>query len=245
MIKKIKLLEREIKSWTQIVSPHLCIFCEAPAPLHSNPAICQVCDQVQWKSQRCPRCQRRCHPSEIYKSRCQRCKNIAYPFNSFQSIGPYKGALRQAILRSKFHHDPLAIRYINQKACLLNPPEDEAIWSFVPSHPKRLKERHSKKQHLITMTETLLRQRKVNFTPLLTKKDFRRPQIELNEKQRREALDQSYQYCGPEGHIEKVYLFDDVWSTGTTLLSACRVLKAHGIKKIHIFTLAFNDLGEK
>jgi len=245
MLSKSKIFLK-VKDWTQIISPHLCIFCEGEALLSNNPATCLKCDTVQWQNHRCPRCQRACHKHELEKSRCYRCKSIHYPFKTFQSIGPYRKTLRKAILRAKFHQDPLSIRFLNRQSLHLELPSDPEIhWSYVPSAPKRLKERGSPQQHTPLMFEKLRKIHQKTFTPLLIKTSTRRPQIELNEKERRQGLDESLTYCGPSTPPKTVILFDDVWSTGTTLNSAARVLKSHDIQNIHIVTLAFNDLTAK
>lgn len=246
MSTKLKWIKNTFRDWSQIFSPHLCVFCEAPAPLNSNPAVCESCTNIHWDTHRCPRCQRHCHLSETFKKRCFHCQNIAYPFKSFRSLGPYKGVLRQAILRAKFHQDPLAYRFLNQQSSQLPIPDiHDAIWTYIPSHPKRLKERGTKHQHFPQMVQNLLKQHQKEFTPLLLKKETRRPQIELNEKERRKSLEDSFTYISKSTPIENLFLFDDVWSTGSTLQSACRVLKGHGVKNIYVFTMAFNDLRSK
>jgi len=233
-----------LRDWTQLLSPHLCIFCEAPAPLDSNPAVCEACADIGWLDPRCKRCQRSCHPHELNQSRCYRCKSIHYPFKSFKSLGPYNAALRKAILRAKFYQDPLALRFIRHSCLNLKLPEIEpTLWCYIPSHKKRLKERRTKLQHIPHFFEALAKRHQQNFVALLTKKFQAKPQIELNEKERRKGLDESLDYCGPTPVPKNVFLFDDVWSTGTTLSSACRVLKSHGVQNIYVFTLAFNDLG--
>ena len=82
--------------------PHLCIACESPAVPSSYPALCDFCSQTGWQSTKCKRCHRSCHISEKGNKRCSHCKNIAYPFINFQSLGPYRSWLKEAILMYKY-----------------------------------------------------------------------------------------------------------------------------------------------
>lgn len=234
-----------LSDWTQIVSPHLCIFCEAQAPLESQPAVCSDCDTIEWQETRCRRCQRICHEHDAKKNRCSRCKSISYPFERFISLGAYRDSLRKAILLYKFHQDPLALRFLQNKILNLELPEpfcSSSVWTYIPSHKKRIRERGGQGQHLPKLLQKLQKHHRRPLVQLLRKDPNRRPQIELNEKERRAQMDSLLRYIGPETPPENVFLFDDVWSTGTTLSSAARVLKQAGAKKIFVFTLAYNDL---
>jgi predicted amidophosphoribosyltransferase len=160
-------------------------------------------------------------------------------------LGAYKGALRKAILLYKFHQDPLALQFLRKKSLdfhLPQPDINSSVWTYIPSHKKRIKERGGRGQHLTQILKNLQQQHNRPMQELLSKDQKRRPQIELNEKERRAQMDLSLRYTGPENPPETVFLFDDVWTTGTTLSSAARVLKQAGVKKVFVFTLAFNDL---
>lgn len=245
MIVRSSSWRRVLNDWTQIISPHLCIFCEAQAPLESNPAVCENCTDIGWQDTRCKRCQKSCHEHDAQKRRCSRCKSIAYPFERFISLGPYKGSLRKAILLYKFNQDPLALRFLQHKISELDLPQldhSTSVWTYIPSHKNRIKERGGRGQHLPRILKPLKQKKQCSISELLKKDQNRKPQIELNEKERRAPMDQSLRYIGPTPPPKTVYLFDDVWTTGTTLSSGARVLKQAGVEKVFVLSLAFNDL---
>lgn len=224
--------------------PHLCLHCQKPAPLANHPALCEECKDIHWRKSRCTRCGHPCHPDEVARPRCYRCKHIQLPFQSINSCGPYRAWLREAILQYKYTNDPLAKRYLIRcwQPLFEQLEKDNCVISFIPSHKKRLKERRSYQQHIYELLRELSSNSKnITLLPLLEKHKFEKAQVHLTGDDRRKAVEGTFSYIGPEPAPERVHLFDDVWTTGSTLREAARVLQSVGIKEISLHVLAWTS----
>lgn len=78
--------------------------------------------------------------------------------------------------------------------------------------------------------------------PLLARKKPSKPQVGLKKKERKENVQGIFAINkharGTRDTRGTLVLFDDVWTTGATMLEACRVLKETGAKRVWCLTLA-------
>lgn len=80
--------------------------------------------------------------------------------------------------------------------------------------------------------------------PLLVRKKPAKPQVGLKKKEREKNVQGIFAFnpsCSSYalGTVRStLILFDDVWTTGATMLDACRVLKEAGAKRVWCLTLA-------
>jgi len=219
--------------------PSLCYHCEEPVDPGLRMPLCCKCEDIGWKEPRCRRCASRCHPSEAKGPRCFHCKDVSYPQKSLQSLGPYQDWLRYAILRAKYAEDPVCTRYLRGLLAAW-PDEAKGVLTYIPSHPKRLKERKARGQHLAR----ILGRGAVWGQPecLLERVHYTKAQVYLRGDERRKSAQKFFRYIGPEVAPKEVILFDDVWTTGATARQAASTLREAGVKKVHIRVLAISDL---
>ncbi len=232
-----------INSFFNPLVPHLCIACESPAQVSSYPALCDFCSTTQWQKPKCKRCNRTCHPSEKNNKRCSHCKEIRYSFVDFQSLGPYKLWLKEAILMYKFNQDPLALLYLQSQCDRfdLKDIDSDSIITFISSHKKRLTERRVKEQHLIKLLDPIKKKHDIPIVETLKKTSNQTAQINLSGSERRKAVLGTLEW-NYEGKLpKKVFLFDDVWTTGSTMKEAARVIKEAGVEKVYCRTFAAID----
>ncbi|MFH0863755.1 MAG: ComF family protein [Candidatus Gottesmanbacteria bacterium] len=82
----------------------------------------------------------------------------------------------------------------------------------------------------------------VKFIPdLLIRKKFTQPQVELKGDERQKNIQNAFTLNHNSSfiiHNSNIIVFDDVWTTGSTLRSCGRVLKEAGVKKVWGMTLA-------
>ena len=223
--------------------PHLCIGCENPALAHSAPALCEKCTAVFWEKPRCPRCNRACHQSELKKARCSHCKNIRYAFKNFKSLGSYQLWLKEAILSYKFKQDRLALLYLQSVLSEFDLKEldEDSVITFISSHPKRLAERGVKEQHLKVLLKPLEKLTGRPIVETLVKTQSTQAQITLSGKERRNAVIGTLEWCYEGPLPQKVYLFDDVWTTGSTMKEAARIIKEAGVNEVFCRAFAAID----
>ena len=222
---------------SEFALPSLCINCGKTSHWRENPALCESCHDISWKKPRCERCGHFCHEREKKKTRCSYCRHITYPFRGISSLGPYRGWLRTAIVRYKFYQDPLCCRYLQGLLSSNMMPKEECVISYIPSHSSRLRERGSRVQHMKKLLNPLAKKSGYELRDLFTKKDTPLAQVDLSGDERRRAV-QGTLWFSASDVPETVYLYDDVWTTGSTMREACRVLKEVGVKRILGRTLA-------
>jgi predicted amidophosphoribosyltransferase len=232
---KLWLLSSRVLEWG---IPSLCYHCEIPVAPELHLPLCRECSEIGWEEPRCFRCGNRCHPSEVKGPRCFHCKDVSLPQKSLASFGPYKSWLRSAIIRAKYAGDPACIRYLQNLTREGWGIQSEGVLTFIPSHPRRLKERKAKGQHLPLL---LGKQNSLGPTlQLLERVHYTRAQVHLRGDERRKSRENFFKYIGPTEAPEKVILFDDVWTTGATARQAATTLKEAGVKEVHIRVLAIS-----
>ncbi len=80
---------------------------------------------------------------------------------------------------------------------------------------------------------------KLQYKNLLIRSRPTRPQYKLSKKERLQNLKKAFSFSKKEHPAPQNYLlFDDIFTTGTTLSVCCRVLKQNKALNVHFLTLA-------
>lgn len=174
--------------------------------------------------------------------RVRRARTFSPPFLDGRiSLWRYEGVIRKTLIALKYKFvkdaaEELVESYMNEVA-KKNLPK-KATLVPIPMHKQR------KKWRGFNQAEELGRMVSENlgwvFSPnLLSKTKKTRPQIELKgalrQKNLKGAFSFNQKHSLPKGYI---VLFDDVWTTGSTLKEATGILKKEGVKKIYAMTIA-------
>ncbi|WP_291357430.1 ComF family protein [Desulfovibrio sp.] len=151
--------------------------------------------------------------------------------------GLYKGALRELILRFKFGGDLALVRLLgawleNAASCL---PAPDAL-AGMPQHPAHLRRRGFNQAHelaraLHAATRIPLR------TDLLFRKHDSAPQASLNAQERHKNVRGVF---GADASVAglRLWLIDDVVTTGSTLREATRTLLEAGAAEVCVLAVA-------
>lgn len=181
-------------------------------------------------------------PCETYI--CSDCLSREFAFDWACSAGLYEGALRKAIHALKYD---MHIAIVDQLAELmircyphkeLNGDVDMVI--PIPIHRNRLIERG------FNQSEELCRLLcKRIYVPMETDALFRirntRHQVSLPEDKRMLNIKGAFAVRQPDLVMgRRVLLVDDVFTTGSTLNEAAKVLKESGAESVYVYTLARN-----
>ncbi|MBU3957155.1 ComF family protein [Patescibacteria group bacterium] len=212
--------------------------------------FCQECRQTikLIENQVCPVCERpaisgRAHP------RCQ----TRYSLDGLTSIFVYKGIIKEAIgkLKYKFITD-LAEELIGLSTKYLPPgfhsegiprrgqPQALSTLIPVPLHPRRQRWRGFNQSELLGKRLA----EKFNWqvrTDILARHKHTKPQIKLKGEERKKNIRGAFRIkpnCKLFIMNSKLILFDDVWTTGSTLRECSQVLKRAGAKEVWGLTLA-------
>lgn len=191
------------------------------------------------RKQICPVCEKLAISGKTH-ARCQ----TRYSLDGLTSVFPYRGAIKEAItkLKYKFVTD-LAEDLINTVPNSLFTIRYSSTSTLipVPLHPRRQRWRG------FNQAELLGRMLAVRFnwsvrSDILVRHRNTQPQIKLKGKKRTQNIKGAFK-ISPESRsvklkLSNVLLFDDVWTTGSTLKECGRVLKKGGAQWVWGITLA-------
>lgn len=204
------------------------------------PPVCGICGKTDDKYI-CSKCFDRL---KIY----EKVKTDTYEDKYFKThfwIYEYKDEIRKRIIDYKFNDKSYIFRTFveliesNSKAV-------EYINSFdvivpVPIHKKRLKQRGYNQCELIAKA---LSKSMVNLTyanKILIKKRNITPQSTLNKAERTSNIQGAYQLLDAQRYdlkSKRILIFDDIYTTGSTVNECAKVLRKLTNEKIGVFTLA-------
>lgn len=168
---------------------------------------------------------------------CGSCLTNRPPWRALAYHGLYKGALRELILRFKFGGDLALARLLgawleNAASCLL--PPDALVG--MPQHPAHLRRRGFNQAHelaraLHAATRIPLR------TDLLFRKCDGTPQASLNAQKRPGNV---HGVFGAGAFVTglRLWLIDDVMTTGSTLREATQTLLGAGAAEVCVLAVA-------
>jgi len=191
----------------------------------------------------CPVCE---HPSigGITHPRCVR----PWELDGLTSIFAYRGVIEKAIkkLKYKFVSDlasdlvELFLSFCGEDKAFSNFCQEKDVFLVpIPLHPRRLRWRGFNQSELLgkMIAENL----DIGFVPDLLKRiKNTKPQIKLSKKERRKNIHNAFR-ISPNILISQypnILLFDDVWTTGSTLKECAKVLKQVGAKIVWGLTVA-------
>lgn len=170
---------------------------------------------------------------------CINCRNkITRCSEEDESIGFYKGVLKELILKFKYERDfnagDILVQLLEEKLPLY---DEDCYLTFVPSGKKALKARGFNQCEYLA-DEIGFRN---NYKVLDTLRKVKETEIQktLNREERIENLGGAFEAIDRK-RIEgkKFIIIDDVITTGATLNEAKRVLEKYGALQINTLTIA-------
>jgi competence protein ComFC len=171
--------------------------------------------------------------------RCGRCDHFA--FDVVRSCGPYRGAMRETVLRLKrLPHIPARLQdALRQTFAAL--PDSGMIESIIPTplHPERLAERGFNQAEVIARELASLTGLRVDSTAVIRVKKTDRHRAGLGARERARSLEMAFRVRAPrlvEGRV--ALLVDDVMTTGSTAGEIARALLDGGARSVNVLTLA-------
>ncbi len=219
-----------------LVFPKTCLICGK-----SGRYICRKClRKVSYAKQLCPACNKPSIDGVVHI----KCKT-AWGLDGVVCIWAYGGVVRKAILTLKYKYSSDVAKEL--ASCL-----DEEIKKGKTVLPKNVVlvpiPLHKKRKNWRGFNQTeeigklLARAQRWAYCPdLVTREGLRKPQTELKGKQRRKnvvgvfSLNRAFENSLKQ---KTILLFDDVYTTGSTLKEAGKVLKRNGSKKVWGLTIA-------
>ena len=168
---------------------------------------------------------------------CAKCMEIRPVFDSARALFIYRGTVKKLIHRTKFQGDGYALRAL----CILSGQamtiSDFSAWSAivpVPLHISRLRSRGF--NQAVSMARRLLPRNSIN-TRLLSRTRNTRPQMYLSVAERRANIRGAFSVGERLVEGDGLLLFDDIFTTGSTVESAAAALKNAGAGRVDVLTL--------
>lgn len=203
------------------------------------PPVCGICNKINKKSM-CKKCELQIRKYQIYA--IERCKNRNFDYQI--KILKYEDIIRSKIIDYKFNEN--SYLYKTFAKIILN---NEKIYGFlqkydimlyVPMHIKKKRQRGYNQSELIAREVAKKLGIKFNNNGLIKIKNTAK-QSTLTKKQRIENVKGAFAIKNKEVIKNKrVILFDDIYTTGSTVDECSKVLKTAGAKEIAVLTLAID-----
>jgi ComF family protein len=216
---------RRMTQWLASTLQPQCVFCGEKR--HAGLPLCQQChDELPWLPD----------TNNIPIDACDTCI----------SAFAYQPPISNLLLGIKFGKNLRELSSLGEltAACILSQMAQvpDAILP-VPLHTARLHKRGF--NQALELARPLAKQLGI---PLLThavkRGKFTLPQTELDSQQRQQNLSQAFQIAAPLPY-QRVAIFDDVITTGATSRELARLLRAHGVQHIDVWSCARPILRQK
>jgi len=221
----------------ELFFPKQCLVCKK-----GNKYICSDClEKVRKPMSICPMCKKFSFSGKTHE-KCMRSQSL----DGFTAIWKYEGVIRQAILKLKYKFASDIAEEIIERAIPklrdISPINTFHNILLIPIPDHRLR----KNWRGFNQTELLgrLLSREMNWgfnSKVLFRKRNVLPQVGLEGKERIKNIRGVFGIKKEKNLLtdyESIVLFDDVWTTGSTIKEAGKVLKRNGFRKVWALTLA-------
>ncbi len=224
-----------------------CGVCQHPLEPFNITYVCIDCwSKIKWlKAPYCSKCSRPF--SSTFKSiptfLCPECRRQNIYFNRAFIPTLYEGAMKKVIHLLKYNKKTGIMRTLEKIIrsyfdCLNSSLPCLDLVVPIPLHRKKLRERGFNQAELIARVVAK------HLQVRLTKGNLKRikatiTQTSLGRKERRRNLREAFTVKNrDEFQAKNVLVVDDVYTTGTTIKEAAKVLKEARVKDVYVFALA-------
>lgn len=226
-----------VKKLLSLLYPGRCPVCDRIAPFGKD--ICPECEGTFRPATQpwCMKCGKKLMTEEEYCADCTRQKHY---FLRARSLYEYE-SVAGAIYRLKYAGRQEYADYFGRKissylAEFLKMTEPDALIP-VPLHPKRKKKRGYNQA-------TLLAQAVSEYTGIPVYENYvkrvrnTKPLKRQNPRERQNNLKKAFNITQNDVKLKSTIIIDDIYTTGSTVDEIARELKAHGVERIYVITLA-------
>lgn len=173
------------------------------------------------------------------KARCGKCSVTSPYYKEISGIYPYAGPAIALMQTLKYHRGLYLrgdfFRLLEQAADRLRPQLEGAVVTWVPLHPRKLRQRgFNQAQFLTEILLSAVNPVETVVQPLLERTRFTTTQTHLHASQRLENVQGAFGLL-PGIKLEAkraVVIFDDVTTTGATLNACAEVLHKAGAQEV-------------
>ncbi len=234
---------KNIPSW---VFPACCLFCNQRLPTTDHGCCGHCLSHISpWSPHHCQRCGR-VLPEALGGGPCGTCLQQAPAYLSSFSLYQYKGAVRDALLQWKREGHDAAIHWLLDTA---TPAMQDVIHTddlLLPIPMPLSRMRQSGLHHAADCCRYLAAQYRCDWQWRLLRRvgrQIRQSSLHADERQKnmRAAFTLDPQYLPLTKHYRRIWLVDDIITTGATMNHAALCLKRHAIST-HAWSLTHTPI---
>lgn len=237
--------EKEILSVLKIFWPEVCPFCGRA----SRRGICLRCreklDSLVIKEPRCMCCGKPVRYVE--QEYCYDCSHTHHDYDRGLALWVHKNPVSQSIYRFKFHNQRSFGAYY-AKEMVSQHKTTILSWNIdfmipIPIHPKKRRKRGYNQAEIVAGEIGKLLSIPVDENILVRVQDTD-PQKTLDPQRRRRNIRTAFavRKVKEEGlRGASVLLIDDIYTTGSTIDEAARILKKAGAEKVYYLTISIGQ----
>ena len=226
------------ESLLDLLYPRRCPVCEKIL-LRNEPLICGKCArELPWvREPFCRKCGRMI--SDPSRELCSDCESRLHFFDEGRAAFLYEKGIRQSVDRMKFQNRRAYIPFYAQAMAAAAAPvlpvwRPECIVP-VPMHPKKRAERGYDQSVLLAAAFGSVTGLRVEPTALVRTRYTKASKM-LGRESRKKNMRGVFA-VNPEIRLpDRVLLLDDIYTTGTTMDTASRALRQHGVREICFLT---------
>ena len=184
--------------------------------------------------------------ADDYSNVCFNCKQHDYHFTAMRAVFAYKGGVRSCVYRLKYKHQAFLAEYLSKfmvnKYATFDWKIDAVI--AIPLHPKRLKSRGYNQSMLLA--QPFCEQLHLPLLDVMTRVKDTPSQTRFGSRDRTKNMKDCFDITDKSAIKDKtILLIDDVYTTGTTIEEAARLLLSAGAKEVYALTLAHAVIKKK
>jgi ComF family protein len=224
-----------ISNSINVCFPPVCLHCQERI-IEQDMWLCGDCyDKLSFMpEQQCPKCG---YPTQ--QEECSNCEENHYVFTQAKSVFMFDGPAKTLVHELKYKgYTGIAKWFANQmyKAVLSEMPlPDVEYITAIPLHRVKKRERGFNQSELIARALAL--KLKIPYTDNLIKRKINtESQTLLNKTTRKKNLKDAYKPGRLQPTGKSILIIDDVFTTGTTVNEAGKVLLTAGAKQIYVLT---------
>jgi len=237
----VTLFKPLIRAGSDLLFPPSCPVCSQPL-IESRRGLCEHCmqDVSLICSPLCRVCGKEMRNSAEGDHLCGICLHKTPFFTSARGVARYQDPVANLLHRLKYQTDYSVLPALQRIVVMMGPvaiSEDDRIIP-VPLHSRRLRFRGFN-QSVLLAGLFFPNDQKLLLRNVLQRIRDTTPQTGLNGIVRRKNLKDAFAVHKPRMvRQRKIFLVDDVFTTGTTVSECSRVLLGAGAREVHVLTLA-------
>lgn len=224
-----------------LIYPEKCPFC-GRITARKTGGICQDCrERLPYiKEPRCMKCGKPL--SDESEEYCYDCKKGNHYFETGRSLWVHKMPVSKAIYGFKYHDlrcygKIFGTEMVKELGAFLRDTKAQVIVP-IPLHRRRYLDRGY--NQAMVLAKVIGRRTGIPVEEILIRKKHTNPQKVLNDVERRKNIKGAFAVKTPISY-ENVLLIDDIYTTGSTLDEAAKVLKNAGVQRVYFLTISIGQ----